>query len=215
MTLSGSTTFNGLFVANSNLLFDAATSIISGGDWTLQLYYTTSEYTNDVKLFYVSDDSIGVNISPIDRQLHLYFNSNDIITDVPLGIFVDDFFVCYTFVKSGNGFFAFRNGDLIYSDLSIFMNIIYSNSVDYLCISPTQPNYINQTNYINFWNIALSNSFVSNYYQFIYPNDSPGLLFNIRGDVDYTSNNNIVERDLINSSIITVDICANTGNGGN
>ena len=212
MTLAGTTSFNGVYIKNENLLFDAATIIISNNDWSFQYYHKSPQYNTSVKIFYVSDDSFGVYVSEIDHKLYMYFNkAGNIRVTVPLNISSADTFKCYTFVKRIDDFYVFIDGNIVCNLPNIFSTRIYSSTVNYLCICPTSINYINSCNFMCFWSIALTNEFITKYFKYVYPNDSSSLIFNIRGDVDYTSNNNIVERDITSSSLVDVDVCANTG----
>ena len=210
MSLAGTTNFNGMFITNPDLLLDTASTIISGGDWSIQFYYFTGQITINNRLFYVSDDSIGVVAYP-DRKLYLYFNAQVGIQYFPLGITLGNTLKCYTFVRSGNNFYAYENGIKISSLLNVFTSIVLPVTTQYLCICPTQPNIISATNFISFYNLSLSDSYVLTYYQYIFNSSAPNLLLNIRGGMDYTNNGNIVETDLTKSSLVSVDLCSNTG----
>lgn len=211
MSIAGTLQFNGIYIKNSNLILDAGTIMNLDGDWTFQYYHNAPSYNNDVKLFYTSDNSIGVYVSTLDNKLYLYFNQISTVANIPLNILMSNVSKCYTFVKYNNDFIVYVDGNVACTLTNIFSTRIYSSIADYLCICPTDRGYINSCNFMCFWSIALSFNFIRDYYKYVYPNDSASLIFNIRGDVDYTSNNNIVERDLLTSSLVDVDVCANTG----
>lgn len=209
MTLAGISTFNGLFIHNNNLLIDIAYNILTSPDWTFQFYYASSTNNINNKLVYINDNSFIINLLANTNELQIVFK--DIFDDyqtINLGVYADIRPKCYTFIKTGEKLNVLVNEIIMYTNITCFADLASANNPEYICIFPTIPNNTIMGNFVNFYNIALTTSFISQYYQYVFPNNSQNLLINIRGDQDYTSYNHTIERDLSNSAIVNIDVCA-------
>lgn len=223
MPLSNLSNWNGLLINNSNSALDPAATIINSTNWSLQLSYQGTT-AGDSYLFYIGNDTnkyIGVRSLINTAELQLFYPTDLIggFNTINTGIFATGSFKSYTFVKQGDSFTVYQGYILpenigvsayIYTNSTAFSSIVYPdiNNIDYMCIAANSPdNSVVSANYINFWNIAVTDEFVKSYYRLTYTSNAPNLLCNIRGDVDYSSTGITIERDPANSNISLVDIC--------
>lgn len=224
MALSNLSSWDGLLIHNLNPIYDPATYIGNGSDWTLKMYYQGSS-DGDAQLFFIGNDFnkyFGVMSLNGTAELQIYFNNISGITSgvtrINTGIFAYGSPKSYTFVKEGNSFSIYQgdtstsslgvNG-FIFTNANLFSDFNVVSNVPYMSIGGRNNGSYQYTitNFINFWTIPLSINFINGYYNLIYTNDGPDLICNIRADSDYTSKNLIVERDVNNSIIQLLDVC--------
>jgi len=206
MTLAGTTNFNGLYIHNDNLLLDPAYNIFTTA-WTLQFYYAAPTNTASNRLIYTADDNFYITILPNTNELQLnYRDSFDDLITHNLNTFVTIDFQCYTFIRENDKFTVMVDGVTEYTSATALADMTIPTPPAYVCLFPTVPGSNCKANFVQMYNITLTESYILQYYQYVFPNNAAGLVLNLRGDQDFTSNNNTVERDLANSSIITVDV---------
>lgn len=230
MSLSSLSDWNGLLIHNLNPLYDPATFIGNKSDWSLSFYYQGTP-TGESELFYIGNDNtkyFGVKSLNTTGQLQIYFNNisgvNNGLTSINTNLNTSGSFKLYTFIKQGNSFKIYQGNPnpielnitgFIYNNPDLFVDFSPVANINYMCVggSPLRVCGVDlsppftATNFIQFFTVPLSNTFLTNYYRLIYENDGANLICNIRGETDYTTKGLIVERDIYNSDLNLVDVC--------
>lgn len=209
---------NGIFLHNNNLLLDPAITILNG-DFTYQLYYSTTDILQKTYIFYIGNTNgfipeqtpFGVFYDETGA-LKLYFKSSlgtvsEPNITVDLGYTISNSYKCYSFVKLGNRFRVYVNDIEVYNNSNILSTMVMPNYVDYFCTCPTNNNIVTG-NFFRFYNLGLAEQYVFDYYNYRFPTSGTGLLFNIEGVTDYSTTGVTIETDLTYSSLVTADVCA-------
>lgn len=228
MSLSNLSIWNGLLIYNSNPVLDPASNVISSSDWSLQLFYQGTT-AGESYLFYIGNDTnkyVGIRSLINTGELQLFYPTDLIggFNTINTGIFATGSFKSYTFVKQGNSFTVYQGNiqpenigvsAYIYSNPTAFSTAVYPalSNINYMCIAANSPgNSTVSANFINFWNIAVTQGFVKDYYRLTYVGNGPNLLCNIRGETNYATNVTLsstfsIEKDESNSHIYFEDVC--------
>ena len=209
---------NGIFLHNQNITLDPGYAILYG-DWTYQLYYSTTDIMQKNYIFYIGnsigfipdDTPFGVRTVENTGELELYFRSSlgsvsSPNISIPLNYIITNTFNCYTFVKLGNSFAFYANEEQKYYNNNVLSTSTLPSTIDYFCTCPTNNNIVT-ANFFRFYNTGLNENYINDYYNYRFPSSNNGLLFNIEGSIDYSNTGIIVESDLTYSSTIITDVC--------